>query len=43
MAPLTCRSSGALDPQITTVGSVVLFVIGVTILTAAIIARLKQR
>jgi uncharacterized membrane protein YjjP (DUF1212 family) len=43
MAPVTYRSGGVLDPQIAIVGSVVLFVIGVTIVTAAIITKWKQR
>lgn len=43
MAPLTYSSRGVLDPQIGIVGGIVLFVIGMTTLTAAIVAKLKQR
>ena len=43
MSPVRYRSGGVLDPQIAIVAAVVLFVIGATIVTAAVIAKLKQR
>ena len=43
MQPVRYRSGGVLDPQIAILGAIVLFVIGVTIVIAAVIAKLKQR